>query len=1049
MSPPEFSINRPVTVFMATLILILLGGIAFVNLPVDLMPEVVYPTISVRAEYPGVAPEEMENLVARPLEEAFSSAPGVEEITSSSTEGTTYVRVSFVYGTNLDEAANELRIRLDRRRGSLPEDMEPPIMYKFDVSQYPIMFLTVASSDRDPKTLRHFVEKQVQYRLERVPGVAQFTVRGGLRREIHVGLNLSKLRALNLPVERVVQILRQENLNRPVGPVNEGRFEVLLRTQGEFQNLDDIRNLVVATRNGVPVRMQEIADVEDSHEEVRQLVSVNGKPAVRLFVYKQSGANTVEVADAVWAEVARIHRDYPHIRISSTGDTSEFIKAAIANVKSAAVQGSALAVVILLVFLRSFSSVVIIGVAIPISVISTFALMYFAGFSLNTVSFGGLALGVGMLVDNAIVVLENIFRLREKGKAPVEAALTGTKQVATAIAASTLTTLAVFVPVVFTRGMSAVTFQQLAYVVSFSLLCSLLVALTLVPVLCSRYLRGDSKSNPGGLLGLAYRAAGAAQDRLAGRYGRVLEWALDHRVTVVGLTAGVFAGAMLITPLIGVELAPQADEGELRVDVELEPGTRVEVTDALLQRMAAIARKNVPEVETIMIECGGGGFSRSSAQHTGEMRIRLVPRSQRTRNAQAIANELRPKLMIQAGVVIRTRISGGMFMRGSRSSSSGGDRLSVEVRGHELKVLDELALKVRDAMASTPGVPEVQVSRRPGMPEMVLHVDRLKASTMGLNVSDIASVMETAIGGRRTSMYRQQGDEYNILARLRESDRLNLEQVAQIPLTTPVGQTITAASVVKMRRQEGPVSIERVDQERVVTISGTLGDRDLGSVVRELDAKLRTIERPPGYDFRFGGEYEEQQETFRQLTFAAILALLLVYMIMASQFESLRDPFIILFSIPVAAVGVVPMLVLTNTTFNMQGFLGIIILVGIVVNNAIVLVDYVNQLRRNSGYKVRDALVTGGSRRLRPILMTTTTTVLGLVPMALGVGEGSELQVPLARVVIGGLTASTVITLVLVPVIYALMEERSERAKAGKAAVAPAPSLQPAESQGD
>ncbi len=1049
MSLPEFSIKRPVTAFMASLILILLGTIAFINLPVDLMPEIVYPTISVRAEYPGVAPEEMENLIARRLEEAFSSAPGVEQITSSSTEGMTYVRVSFVYGTNLDEAANELRIRLDRRRGSLPEDMQPPVMFKFDVSQYPIMFLTVAASDMDPKTLRHFVEKQLQYRLERVPGVAQFTVRGGLRREIHVDLNLAKLRALNLPVERVVQILRQENLNRPVGPVHEGQFEVLLRTQGEFQNLDDIRGLVVATRNNVPVRMREIADVEDSHEEVRQIVSVNGQPAVRLFVYKQSGANTVAVADAVWKEVERVHRDYPNIRISATGDSSEFIKAAIRNVKNAAVQGAGLAVLILLLFLRSFSSVIIIGVAIPISVISTFALMHFAGFSLNTVSFGGLALGVGMLVDNAIVVLENIFRRREKGEGAVEAAVKGSNQVATAIAASTLTTLAVFVPVVFTRGMSAVTFQQLAYVVSFSLVCSLLVALTLVPVLCSRFLKGGSKERQRGILGFAYRATGDAQEALARRYGRVIEWSLAHRLPVLGLAAGLFIGAMLLTPLVGVELAPQADEGELRVDVELEPGTRVEITHALLERLAAIARKNVPEIENIMIECGGGGFSRASSQHMGEMRIRLVPRSQRDRNAQAIANDLRPKLMVQAGVVIRTRISSGMYTRGSRSGSSGGDRLSVEIRGHELKILDELALKVRDAMASVPGVPEVQVSRQPGMPEMVLQVDRLKASTMGLNVSDIATAMETAIGGRRTSMYRQQGDEYNILVRLREVDRLKLDQVGQIPLTTPLGETIPAASVLRMQRQEGPVSIERVDQERVVTVSGTLGDRDLGSIVRELDAKLRTIERPPGYDFRFGGEYEEQQETFRQLTFAAILALLLVYMIMASQFESLRDPFIILFSVPVAAVGVVTMLVMTNTTFNMQAFLGVIILVGIVVNNAIVLVDYVNQLRRNSGYSVRDALITGGVRRLRPILMTTTTTVLGLMPMALGVGEGSELQAPLARVVIGGLTASTLITLVLVPVIYSLMEEFAGRARVRQPAPAAAPGLRPAEGQGD
>jgi len=1055
MSLPEFSIHRPVTILMATLILVLLGGIAFVRLPVDLMPDTVYPTISVRAEYPGVAPEEMENLVARVMEEAFSSAPGVEEITSTSSEGSTSVRVSFVYGTNLDEAANELRIRLDRRRSSLPEDMEPPIMYKYDVSQYPIMFLTVAATDMDPKALRHFVEKQIQYRLERVPGVAQFTVRGGLRREIHVDLNLEKLRALNLSVAQVVRMVRQENLNRPVGPVQEGRFEVLLRTQGEFQNLDQIRNLVVTTRNGVPVYMRDIALVEDSHEEVRQMVSVNGSPAVRLFVYKQSGANTVDVAEAVWKEVERIHKDYPNIRITATGDTSDYIKAAIANVKDATVDGSVLAILILLVFLRSFSSMLIIGVSVPISVISTFALMHQAGFTLNTVSFGGLALGVGMLVDNAIVVLENIFRHREReGMDRVQAAILGSREVAVPVLTSTLTTIAVFVPVLFMRGSSAVTFKQLAYVVAFSMFCSLVVALTLVPVLCCRYLRvTDFRARRKGFFGAIYNWTGDIQEHMADRYGALLDWSLRHRIVVLTTAGLMLLGAWQLAPLVGVELTPEADEGEVRVDIELEPGTRAQVTDDYMQRVARTVSDQVPEARNIMVETGGGGFSRGSSQHMGELRIRLKPQTERTRSAKQIAAALRPLLAQQPGVVVRTRVSSGMFSRGSRSGSSGGgsgsssDRLLVEVRGHEMEILQELAEQVRSVMAAIPGVPEVQVSRQPGMPEMLVSVDRLKASTMGLNVSDIADAMETAIGGRRTSMFRQQGDEYNILVRLQERDRLKLTQVGQIPLTTPTGRTIPAEGVIRMRRQEGPVSIDRADQERIIIVSGTLGDRDLGSVMRDLDAALRPIPRPNGYEFKYGGEYEEQQENFRELTFASILAIILVYMVMASQFESLRDPFIILFSIPLAAIGVVGILVLTHTTFNMQGFLGIIVLVGIVVSNAIILIDCTNQLRRDHGYGLRESVITSGSRRLRPILMTSITTVLGLIPMALGIGEGAELQAPLARVVIGGLISSTMITLVVVPVIYTILEERTEKARAGQTTPAATGGLQP--TQGD
>lgn len=1018
---------------MVCLIAILLGAIAFVRLPVDLMPEMVFPTISVRADYPGVAPEEMENLVARPLEEAFSAAPGVERISSSSTAGQTSIRVSFVHGTNLDEAANELRSRLDRRRASLPEDMEPPVMFKYDVAQFPILFLTAASADMDQKQLRHFVEKQILYRLERVPGVAQLAVRGGLRREIHVDLDLAKLRALGLSVAQVVQVVRAENLNRPAGPVHEGEFEVLLRTQGEYRTLEDIRSLVVTTRGGVPVYLRDLAEVEDSHEEIRQLVSVDGDAAVRLFVYKQSGANTVEVSDAVWREVARINQDYPNLRISTTGDSAEFIRAAIGNVTTSALQGALLAILILLVFLRSLSSTTIIGVAIPISVISTFTLMHFYGFTLNTISFGGLALGVGMLVDNAIVVLESIFRHREEGMAPRQAAVQGSREVAGAVTASTLTTLAVFVPIVFISGISSITFRQLAYVVAFSLLCSLAVALTVVPVMCSRFLRrGDCRRNLGPLTRIA-DGFGAAQQALSEQYGRLIRWSLRHRAVTILTATGLLGLALLGAPFIGVELSPEPDEGEIRVNVDLEPGTRVEVTDDVMQRLARILRDQVPEARNIMVESGAAGGFRSSGQHQGELRLRLVSQSERSRSAKEISMAIRPLLQIQPGMTVRTYVRSGMFRS---SSSSSEDRLAVQIRGHDLEILADLAAQVRDAMAAIPGVPEVQVSRQPGMPEMLLQVDRVKASTMGLNVSDIADAMETAVGGRRTSMYRQRGDEFNIVVRLKAQDRLSLPMVGKIPLVTPSGQVVPAESVMRMKRQEGPTSIERLDQERLITVSGTLGDRDLGSVTKDLAARLRDIPRPAGYEFTFGGEYEEQQEAFRELTFAALLAFLLVYMVMAAQFESLRDPLIILFSIPFAAVGVIGLLVLTQTTFNMQAFLGVIMLVGIVVNNAIVLVDYTNQLRRNHGFAVRDAVVAAGARRLRPVLMTTLTTLLGLTPMALGIGEGSELQQPMARVVIGGLLSSTLITLVLIPVIYTILEDRAGRERPAGAVAA-------------
>jgi len=1036
MNLPDFSIRRPVTTLMICLVAVLLGAIAFVKIPVDLMPETVYPTLSVNATYAGVAPEEMENLVTRPLEEAFSAAPGVEEITSISTEGQSFIRVSFAYGTNLDEAANELRSRLDRRRATLPPEMDPPVIFKFDVSQFPIMFLMVAADNMDPKQLRHFVEKYLQYRMERVPGVAQVAVRGGLRREIHVDLDLRKLRALEMSVADVVRIIQRENLNQPVGPVREGQFEVLLRTQGEFLNLEQIRSIVVTTRNGVPIYLRDIATVEDSHEEIRYLVSVDGQPAIRLFIYKQSGANTVEVSNAVWREVDRIHRDYPNIRISSTGDTAEFIKASIRNLQQAAGFGSLLAVAILLFFLRSFASTVIIGIAIPIAVISTFALMYFNGFTLNTISFGGLALGVGMLVDNSIVVLENIYRHREEGRSRREAASRGSREVGTAIIASTLTTVAVFVPVVFVSGLSSEQFKQLAWVVSFALVCSLIVALTVVPMLCSRYLPRPVKPHERkGFFGLLDRGALALIDALTRAYLRTLGWAIEHRAMVVAGAVSLLAVAFYLVPLIGVELQPEVDEGEVRVRVELEPGTRVEVTDAVLQRFGMIARQLVPETRHVQIESGQSSPFRPGGQHIGELRLSLVPQSERERSTAEIANLLRRELQAEPGMSVFVRAGGGMFSRLSRLGTSEGDRLVVEIRGHELDVLSRLADQVRERMAAIPGVTDAQISRRPGMPEMLLQVDRAKASSMGLNVSDVAETMETAIGGRRASYYREQGDEYQIVVRLQERDRIDLSQVGAIPIRTPTGRTIPAESIVQMRRQEGPISISRADQQRIIEVAGAIANRDLGSIVADLDRSLREIAVPAGYELDYGGEWEEQQRAFRELTFAAVLALILVYMVMASQFESLRDPFIILFSIPLASIGVTGLLLVTNTTFNIQGFLGVIILVGIAVNNAIVLIDYIKRLRREHHLPLREAVMRGGRHRLRPILMTTSTTVLGLLPMSLGLGEGGEIQAPLARVVIGGLITSTLITLVLIPVVYLLLEERTARVRV----LAPAP----------
>ena len=1027
MSLARFSIRRPITIYMVTSIAILLGAISFWNLPVDLMPDIEFPTITVSTSYPGVAPEEMETLITRPIERAVSSAPGVEEIESTSSEGQSRVEVQFEWGTNLDEAANEVRTRVDRLRPILPEDAEPPSLFKFDVSQFPILFMAV-SSDRDPKELRQLIEEQILYRLERVPGVAAAEIRGGLRREIHVDLSLEKLRGYNLSIRNVVEVLRRENLNEPVGPVEEGNFELLLRTHGEFKDVSQIENVVLTTREGVSVYVRDVARVEDSHEEVREMVRIDGKPGMRLSIRKQSGANTVTVSNAVKAELEDINRDYPDLAVTPIMEQSKFIERSIDNVRGSAILGSILAILVLLLFLRNLRSTVVIALSIPVAVISTFGLMYYNDFTLNTMSFGGLALGVGMLVDNAIVVLENIFRHREAGRSRIEAAVEGTNEVASAIVSSTLTTIAVFVPLVFLAGMSGIMFQQLALVIAFSLFSSLLVALTVVPLLCSKYLvlaEPDAARHP--VLQRVVHKSGELLNWLDSEYQQLIHWALDNRRSVAYGTLALLLGTFLLFPLVGFELMPETDEGEVRVVVELPPGTRIETTAALAEEIEAMVLREVPETEHVLTEVGGGGW-RESRTHRTDIRLQLVERSERDRSTQEIANALRPKLEGRPGVRTFARAGGGNWLM--RMGRGGEDRVSVEVRGHDIQVADALALQVKTVMENVPGVTDAQIDDREGMPELLVRVDREKAATMGLNVSDLADALRTTVGGRIASMFRQGGNEYNILVRLREEDRRELASVEQIPLSTtggPPGQTVPVSSLVRMERREGPVQIERKDQERVVEVRADIAGRDLGSIMTDIDAGLRNRTLPRDFSLLYGGEYEEQQEAFRGLLFCLILAVILVYMVMAAQFESLRDPLVILASIPVAAVGIVLMLFLTKTTFNIQAFIGVIMLTGIVVNNGIVLVDHMNLLRRRDGLPLRQAVELAGRRRLRPILMTTLTTVLAMIPMALGLGEGGEVQAPMARVVIGGLTVSTLITLLLIPTLYTTLEARTAR----------------------
>ena len=1037
MSIPRFAIERPVMMAMISSIVILIGGISLSRLPVDLLPDISQPTVNVRVNYTGVGPLEMEDLIVRPLEQQLSAVSGLDQMNSSANEGNANIQMNFTWGTDLSEAMNDLRTRLDRVRGRLPEDADPPVVQKFDSNAAPIMGLALESTDGtlDRVQLRELAENILSPRLERAQGVAAVTVNGGLRRQIHVDLSREKITALDLSVDRVVNVLKNENQNIPIGEVYQGDRSLLLRSQGQYQNLEQIASTVILTKNGVPVYLKDIANVSDSTEDVRSILRINGRPGVRLQVTKQSGTNTVQIAQGVRAEMEKINREVPGVKISLQDDNAKFIERSISAVQEHVMLGSVLVILIIFLFLRNFRSTLIVCTSIPISVIGTFALLYFGGLTLNTMTFGGLALGVGMIVDAAIVVLENSFRHMEHyGKDRMQASIDGSEEVWSAILASILTHIAVFVPLLFLEGVSSIMFRQLSVVVVFSLLMSLFVAVTLVPVLCSRLLvlppPPEKRSVIGGkLYGFSERFLNGMDEG----YTKLLHLALSHRPIVVGLAAVSVAIAVIVGRTLPTELATQADEGQVQVSIELAQGTRIEVTDPVLQRVEAAVNQLVPEATDVITNAGGGGgggggFGGPGGGNVnrGQLQLLLKPKDERTRSSDQIAQELRRQLSGIPGVVVRASASGGnnQLNRFLSGGNNGGGRLSLEIRGDNLDDARKVARAAKDLLDTVPNVADARLGRDDGRPELSVEVDRPKAALLGVNSAMVANTLRTNVAGTQAALFRQGGQEYPIIVRLKEDQRQAVGDVNDVLVSTPTGGVIQAKNLMRVTDAVGPAQIQRKNQQRIAYVSAD-PEANLSEAVDAVNAKLPQLFGllPKDFSIGFGAEVEQQAKAFDQLRTVLLLALVLVYAVMASQYESLKDPFIIMFSVPTAAIGVVLALKLTGTSFNMQAYIGIIMLAGIVVSNGILLVDYTNVLRRRDGMPLRQAVVTAGCTRLRPILMTSIATGLGLVPMSLGIGEGSELQVPLARVVIGGLTTSLLITLVLVPTVYTLFEE--------------------------
>lgn len=1035
MSLPGVSVRRPIGVVMIYLAVIVLGLVALARLPVDLMPRADMPRMNVTTTYTGVAPQEIETLITRPVEQALSSISGVEKIEATSSEGLSRVSLEFEWGTDLDVAVADVRAQLDRLVTRLPEDADPPMVYKFDLSSFPVAQLGI-SGGGDPRSLRYLAEETLARRIERLPGVASVNVRGGRVREVQVRLHGDRLSALGLAPDTVIQALRAENRNVSGGDLLDDGREVVVRTLGEFEEIEQIERVVVAVRDGRPIYVADVADVADSHQELRSELWIDSVPGIQMRVSKRDNANTVQVVDALRKEVERINADYEGVaRITFVSDSSTFIRQAIDNVTSAAVGGAILAILVLLAFLRDLRSTLVVALSIPVSILATFALMDGFGISLNTVSFGGLALGIGMLVDNAIVLVENVFRLREEGAAPEDAAIRGSDQVALAITASTITTMAVFVPVNFIEGFAGVFFREMAIVVSFALTCSLAVALTLVPALAARLLALPTRRTEPSRLA---QAVARPLEALDGAYSRAVQRALLRPWRVLAGSVGLLFGAVLLGQLVSFELMPETDEGRINVNLELPIGTPLETTMQVMKRVESRIIEAVPpdELGTVMTYSGPENWWRPGGSHQGSMEIVLVPRSERSRGIEAVEADVRAAIGDVPGARVQIRRGTSNFlvrmMRGG-----GSDRLAVMIRGHDLEVATALGQQVEQGIRGIDGITFVRADREEPRIERQIRIDRDRIAELGLRGPDVAHSVETYLLGTVASQYRDAGGEYDIRVRLREEEGSRLDQLVALPVVTPDGRVVPISQVALIEEGLGPSSISRENQERVLRINVGVAGRPLGDIAAEINEVLRGLAVPDDFTVDVSGEYEQQQRTFGGLYVGLALAIFLVYTVMAVQFESVRDPLVIMAAVPFAFIGAILALVLTGTTFNLYSFLGTIVLVGVVVNNAIVLVDAANQLRRDEGLALVDAIVTAARRRLRPILMTTLTSCLGMLPLAMGWGEGSELQAPLARVVIGGLAFSTVVTLFLVPCLYLLAWRRQEEAaRSGGLAVA-------------
>jgi len=1004
----DFSVKRPVAITMIILVFVVLGMVSLRKMPVEFIPDINLPVVYLTVDYPGVGPEEVEKLVTKPLEMAVSRAAGIKNVSSTSRLGNCSMELEFEWGTDLDQAMTDMREMIEMYKDDfLPEEMGNPMLLKYDPSGIPVSVYGFYSDKRTMRELRKMAEDLVQPYLEQQDGVGSVLVWGGGFREISILVDQKKLGGVGLSLDQLVQQLRAENLDISSGHIVEGGRDYQVKSRGEFESLEDIKNVVLTIAGGIPVRLRDVATVIYAPVEETAFARMQSRNSTVIAVMKQSDANTVNVSKKVRRELANIERRLPSdVIMGELFDSAKYIQSSVNNVRDAALFGAILAVLVLFLFLRSYRASFIIGTAIPISVIITFFPLYFLGISINIISLGGLAIGIGMLVDNSIVVLENIYRRLQGGEERDSASRSGAAQVAMAITASTLTTMVIFIPILFTSGVVKIMFGQLAASISFSLSASLVVALTLVPMISSKLLNQKATAR--------IVKAQSFIEPLRHFYLHVLKGALKHRLRTLLMAGVLFIISLFLIPVIGVNFMPDSDDGILQVFATLPPGSPLQETKDLLADLEGYL-SSMPYTEVVFVVGGeAGDITTDRTPNVGTMIIRLKDRDERNVSTMEVANALRDTLRQNSQADFQVATMDQM------QGSAYGD-VEIKVSGQDFDVLRLLALQIEEKLLNINGIKGTNSTVEEANPEVRWLVNREKAANLGLGTFQIGQTIQTALQGKVATRVEKYGTEIDVRVWLAEDQRNEIDQLSNILIRSPLGFDVPLRQVASLEYGQTSDKLFRENQMRVALIGGDIGGRDLRSTMGDVRREIGKIRLPDGYQISYAGEDEDMRESMRDLLIDFLFAALLVYMIMAALFESFMHPFTIMFSIPFALTGALMALfivhMINGMTITVNALIGVVMLVGIVVNNAIVLLDYVRR-GQEGGLKCREALIKAGSVRMRPILLTALTTILGLAPMALGFGEGSEVRAPMAVAVIGGLTVSTVLTLVIIPVIY-------------------------------